>query len=115
MAKILVNTKRYCHLIDESEIVFCKSKYGKTIIVLTSSKEISVYKSLQFLHQQLNKETFIFTHRAYIINLIYLESIHHQPTLHVEMINGQEIPIASVREKEVIELVNKNLKTQIIK
>lgn len=113
MAKIVLNTPRYCHLIDETEIVYCKSAKHKTCFFLVSGKEIAVSRPLQFFRDQLSEAIFIYTHRAYIINLKHLESIHAKPRLHAAMDNNHRVPVALGRKKEVMNQISKKLNTEI--
>lgn len=77
--------------VDSRNICYIKAEHVYNILHLANGEEISVRISSSELEEMLQGVGFVRTHRAYIVNLAYVDRIHERTII----VDENEIPISS--------------------
>lgn len=113
MGKLVLNTPQYCHLINETELVYCKHKNGYTHFFIKSKGEIKIRKPLAWFAKQLTDNLHMYTHRCFLVNRNQIESYHPKTHSYLTMSNGHQVPVSLRRKKELIQFIQKTHTVQI--
>lgn len=92
---IIIDTVDYCILVDVRDIIYIES-LGEGCCIYTNSSNYIRKETLKYWLNRLPKNTFVQTHRAFVVNL---ESVYKIETTHVHLKNGNDIPVSFRRRK----------------
>ncbi len=98
--RIVLKTLEAYHIIDEKEILFCKSEGNYTTFYLESKKDIMISKPLKKAMELISGSNFVRSHQSYIVNLDYVDKYLSDGYLIVKNI---KIPVASRRRELLLE------------
>jgi DNA-binding LytR/AlgR family response regulator len=85
------------HKIDQNSILYLKA-FDNYCYVYTSSKHYLVPHTLKHMAEQLNKDTFIKTHRSYWVNVNHIDSIG----INELVLKTEPIPISASQKSLVL-------------
>lgn len=114
MGKIIVDTPKFCHVINKDDIVYCQSRKGQLYIFIRDGSNLNISTSISDFKIQLNDPRFICPYKGYLVNINYVRSFQCMPRLHLILLNGNKIPISISRKKTIIQAIQKNSKTLTI-
>ena len=83
-----------------SNILYFESSDRK-VVIKTDVGEESFYGSLNKVQEQLKNQGFIMLHKSYLVNYSFIKSFRPD---HLLMTNGQQIPIAKSKKREISRL-----------
>lgn len=91
MKKIIINSQNNIKLLEQMDILFCKSDNCYTTYHLKNSAQFTVCKSLTRTIEALNPSIFIKISQSYVINMNYIDSIDKKNKI-IELTNNDRIP-----------------------
>lgn len=103
--KIVLRTLDAMHLINISDILFCKNSNSYTTFYLDSGEKIMVSKGIGFYEEILTESGFFKPHQSYLVNLQHVTKVDKTDGGFVILHTGEEIPISSRRKKGLIQLL----------
>lgn len=87
------------HLIDLSEIIYCRADGNRTWVQLSDERLLSVNRSLKELESIFPDDFFFRTHHSNIVNLTHVCKWLKKDSGVIHMTNGHEIQVARSRRK----------------
>jgi len=105
--KIVLKTAESLHIIDISEILFCRSDNSYTTFYLEEDDEIIVSRSIKEYDDLLNEYGFFRPHQSYLVNLNHVKKIDKSDGGFIIMKNKNEIPVSIRQKKNLIRLLDK--------
>lgn len=103
---LTLKTAESIHLVQLDDIVRCKSDNSYTTVFLRDGKSIIVSRSIKDIGKQLPDSQFVRTHQSHIINFFFIKRFDRS-TLRLQLLNGQEVPVATRRKDLVLSLLEK--------
>ncbi len=103
--KIVLRTSDAIHLVEVSDIIYCKSDNSYTSFYLKDKKEILVSKSIKEFADLLEEYRFFRPHQSYLVNLNYVNKIDKSDGGFIILNNGKEIPVSMRRKAYVLQMV----------
>lgn len=94
MKKIIIHSQDLIRVIDQSEILFCKSDNCYTTIFLSDNEEHVICKSLSKTFKELDTAVFIRVNQSYVININFIKSIDKKKKT-IELIGSRVIPFTT--------------------
>lgn len=107
LKKIVLRTAEALHIVNISDILYCRSDNSYTTFHLNTSEEIIVSKSLKEYSDLLKDYSFIKPHQSYLVNLNHIKKIDKSDGGFVIMKNSLEIPVSIRQKKHLINLLEK--------
>ncbi len=107
LKKIVLRTVEAMHIIDITDIMYCRSDNSYTTFYLSNSEEIIVSRSLKEYEDLLKGYSFIRPHQSYLVNLNHVKKIDKTDGGFVIMKNSAEIPVSVRQKKHLINLLEK--------
>lgn len=104
--KIILRTSEAVHVIDISEIEYCKSDNSYTTFYLSGGEKIMVSKPMKEYDEILGECNFFRPHQSFLINLNAVKRIDKTDGGFVVLKNGSEIPISSRRKQMINDMLN---------
>lgn len=80
------------------EILYFKS-LDRRVVIRTTDNEDVFYCSLEMVEEQLKGQGFLVPHKSYLVNYRFIRSFQSNTII---MTNGEEIPIAKTKRKEIM-------------
>ncbi|MBN1969214.1 MAG: response regulator transcription factor [Candidatus Delongbacteria bacterium] len=105
--KIVLKTSDHLHLIDISDIIYCKSDNSYTTFYINNGEEIIVSKSIKEYEDLLCDYRFFRPHQSYLVNLNYAKKLNKSDGGSLVMKNKVEIPISSRKKLSLIQVLEK--------
>lgn len=105
--KIVLKTSESLHIIDISDILFCRSDNSYTTFYLIDSEKIIVSKSIKEYAELLTEYGFFRPHQSYLVNLNHVRKIDKSDGGFIIMKNKKEIPVSIRQKKHMIKLLEK--------
>jgi two-component system, LytTR family, response regulator len=106
-SKIVLRTLESMHLVNTSEILYCKNDNNYTTFFLSSGEKIMVSKGIVFYEEILSDSGFFRPHQSYLVNLQHVKKVDKTDGGFIILDSGKEIPISSRRKKGLIQLLEK--------
>lgn len=100
--KIVLRTSEALHLVDISNIVFCKSDNSYTTFYLDGGKEIIVSKSMKEYASLLEEFNFVRPHQSFLVNTQHISKIDKSDGGFVILNNGKEVPVSARRKQSLL-------------
>jgi len=104
--KIVLRTYEALHIVDMTDILYCRSDNSYTSFFLLSGEEITISKGLKEYVDLLQGYGFMRPHQSYLVNLDHVKKVDKALGGFVIMKNGKEIPLASRQRKKIIKLLD---------
>lgn len=106
LKKIVLKTMDAFHLVNISEILYCRSDNSYTSFFLDNGEEIVVSKGIREYIGILDEYGFFRPHQSYIVNLNFIKKVDKTDGGFIVMKNGAEIPISSRQKKYFFKLMD---------
>jgi len=98
--RIVLKTAEAHHIINEDDLVYCKSEGNYTTFYTESQEEILISKPLKYVEELLTKSSFIKCHQSYLVHKFYIEKYLKEGFL---VLKGNiQIPVSSRRKDYVL-------------
>jgi two-component system LytT family response regulator len=104
--KLVLRTQNSMHIVDISDIHFCKSDNSYTTFYLDNNEKILVSKSLKDYEGILKEYGFFRPHQSYLVNLNHIKKVDKTDHGFLIMKNKKEIPISIRQKKNLIDLLD---------
>jgi two-component system LytT family response regulator len=104
-SKIVLRTLDAMHLVNISDILYCRSDNTYTTFYLISNDNIMVSKGIAFYEDILTDSGFFRPHQSYLVNLQHVKKVDKTDGGFVILDSSEEIPISSRRKKGLIQLL----------
>lgn len=104
-SKILLHTERHTHMVESTDIAYCKADGNYTRVVLRSGEEIVISRTLKHFEDHLNGHGFFRTHRSYLINMRFVKGIEKMDGGSLVLKDNSLVPISSRKKVEVLALI----------
>ncbi len=98
--RIVLKTTEAHHIINEDDLMYCKSEGNYTTFYTTSGEEILISKPLKYVEDLLTKTSFIKCHQSYLVNKFYIEKYLKEGFLVLK--GAIQIPVSSRRKDYVL-------------
>ncbi len=103
--KLVLKTSESLHIIDISDILFCRSDNSYTTFYLINNEEIIVSKSIKEYSELLTEYGFFRPHQSFLVNLNHVKKIDKLDGGFIIMKNKKEIPVSTRQKKYLINLL----------
>ena len=103
--KLILRTSDSLHIVDISDIYFCKSDNSYTTFYFEGNEKIMVSKSLKEYESLLTEYGFYRAHQSFLVNLNHIKKVDKTDGGFVIMKNKKEIPVSLRQMKKLIELL----------
>jgi two-component system LytT family response regulator len=97
--RIVLKTLEAYHIINEKDILYCKSEGNYTTFFLKDKKNIMISKPLKKAMDLISESNFVRPHQSYLVNLDYVDKYLPEGYL---IIGKIKIPVASRRKELVV-------------
>lgn len=101
--KIVLKTLENVYIVNEDDIMFCKSDGNYTTFYTKNSEKILISKPIKKVEELLSEEIFIRSHQSYIVNKTHVSRYNKKGIL--IMNSNDKIPVSSRRKDYVIEKI----------
>lgn len=105
--RLVLKTAESVHIVDISEIMFCRSDNTYTSFFLDSGQEILVSRSIKEYDELLNNYGFFRPHQSYLVNLSFVRRLDKADGGFIIMKNKHEIPVSSRRKKQLMHFLDR--------
>ncbi len=105
--KIVLRTTEAMHIIDVSDIIYCKSDNTYTTFYLLDKKKILISKPIKEYAEILEDYNFLRPHQSYLVNLNCIKKVDKTDGGFIIMNNGSEIPISSRKKQSLMQVLSK--------
>ncbi|MEA1875323.1 MAG: LytTR family DNA-binding domain-containing protein [Bacteroidota bacterium] len=105
--KIILKTTQDIHLVDISDIAYCKSDNTYTSFYLASGQRIVVSTPLKNYDEMLSDYQFFRPHQSFIVNLNQVTKIDKTDGGFLVMKDGTEIPISQRRKASLLQILDR--------
>ena len=105
MQRITLNTVDAIHIIQVSNIIYCKSNNSYTTFYLTNQAPIMVSQSLKDVEKQLHKSSFIRPHQSYLVNPIHIVKVSKTNNYAIILSDKSTIPTSTRKRKEIMQIL----------
>ncbi|WP_282030499.1 LytR/AlgR family response regulator transcription factor [Winogradskyella eximia] len=105
--KLVLRTQNSMHIVDISDIHFCKSDNSYTTFYFKDGEKILVSKSLKDYESLLKEYGFFRPHQSYLVNLNHIKKVDKTDHGFIIMKNKKEIPISTRQKKNLIDLLDR--------
>jgi len=105
--KIMLRTTNAMHLVNVTDILYCKNDNSYTTFFLDSNEKIMVSKGIVFYEEILSEFGFFRPHQSYLVNIQHVKKIDKTDGGFVILNSNDEIPVSSRRKKGLIALLDK--------
>lgn len=105
--KLVLKTSDSIHIVDISDILFCKSDNSYTTFFIHENEKIIVSKSIKEYDELLCEYGFFRPHQSYLVNLNHVKKIDKSDGSFIIMKNKKEIPVSLRQKKNLLQLLEK--------
>jgi len=104
--KLVLRTAESLHVVEVSDIYFCKSDNSYTTFYFYDEEKILVSKSLKDYETLLNDYGFYRAHQSYLVNLNHIKKVDKSDGGFIIMKNKKEIPVSLRQMKKLVSLLS---------
>lgn len=104
--KLVLRTQNSIHIVDISDIHYCRSDNSYTTFYLNNHENILVSKSLKDYESLLKAYGFFRPHQSFLVNLNHIKKVDKTDHGFIIMKNKKEIPISIRQKKNLIDLLD---------
>mgnify|MGYP006293998821 CR=1 FL=1 len=90
---------------DPGEICFLEAKRHYTLMIMKNNEKHEITLSLRQIHERLDSNNFIRTHRSYVVNVNHICRVKGAFEL-LKLATKDEIPVSRQRRPEVRKVLN---------
>lgn len=105
--KIVLRTAEAMHIVDVSDIIYCKSDNTYTTFYLAEGLEILVSRSIKEFAEMLEEYNFIRPHQSYLVNLNFVKMVDKSDGGFIILTTGTNIPISTRRKHSLMQILDK--------
>lgn len=105
--KLVLRTSDSMHIVDISDIYFCKSDNSYTTFYFQEDDNIVVSKSLKDYESLLAEHDFFRAHQRYLVNLNHIKKVDKTDGGFIIMKNKKEIPVSQRQMKKLVGLLER--------
>lgn len=105
--KIVLRTTEAIHIIDISDIIYCKSDNTYTTFYIANQKEILISKPLKEYTELLEEFNFIKPHQSFLVNLNFIKMVDKSDGGFIILNNNTEIPVSTRRKQSLMKVLDK--------
>ncbi len=98
--RIVLKTSDAHHIINEDDLMYCKSEGNYTTFFTKDEDQIMISKTLKKTEELLTETTFIKCHQSYLVNKFYIAKMLSDGYLILN--NKTKIPVSSRRKEHVL-------------
>ncbi len=102
-AKIVLRTQNALHLVNVTDILYCKNDNSYTTFFLTTGENIMVSKGIVFYEEILTESGFFRPHQSFLVNLFHISRVDKNDGGFVVLDTHDEIPISLRRKKALLQ------------
>lgn len=106
-SRIILPSQKELHVVEISDIMFCRSNEGYTTFFLTGGNKIVTSKHLKAYEDLLPVELFTRVHQSYLVNNLYIKQYLRRGLLVLK--DGSKVPVSDAKKDDVKRLLQKNL------
>ncbi len=107
LKKIVLRTADALHLVDLSNVIYCKSDNSYTTFYLSGGENVIVSKSIRDYTELLSDYGFFRPHQSYLVNLNFVKKVDKADGGFIVMHNNVEIPLSIRQKKHLLNLLEK--------
>ncbi len=105
--KLVLRTNDSMHILNISEIIYCKSDNSYTTFYTSDGEHIMVSKSIKEYDELLCEYGFLRPHQSYLVNLNYVKKIDKTDGGFIILKNKKEIPVSIRQKKSIIKSLDR--------
>lgn len=105
LTKIMLRTLNTMHLVNISDILYCKNDNSYSTFFLVSDEKIMVSKGISFYEEILTNSGFYRLHQSFLVNLHHVKKLDKTDGGFVILDSGKEIPVSTRRMKGLIQFL----------
>ncbi len=98
--RIVLKTSNAHHIINEDDLMYCKSEGNYTTFFTKNNEKILLTKTLKSTEELLTESIFIKCHQSYLVNKFYVSKILSDG--YIILNNKTKIPVSSRRKEHVL-------------
>jgi DNA-binding LytR/AlgR family response regulator len=102
-----IDTADAIHIVDISDIIYCKSENNYTYIYLMGENKLVVSRTLKEFDELLGEVSFLRVHQSYLINSNQIDYFDKKEGGAVVMKNGNKIPVSFRKKEQLLQLIQK--------
>jgi len=95
-------------MVDNNEILYCKSEGNYTHVVMKEGKVHLVSKNMKSIVSVMPKQHFLRVHKSYVVNTNYILEYIRGDGGELIMLNNKNIPVSRAHKAELLETLNIN-------
>lgn len=103
--KLVLKTMDSLHIVDASDILFCRSDNSYTTFHLADNEKIMVSRSIREYEELLSGHGFFRPHQSFLVNLNHVKKIDKSDGGFIIMKNKKEIPVSIRQKKRLIQML----------
>lgn len=103
--KVVLKTTEALHIVNISDVLFCKNDNSYTTFFISSGEQIMVSKGIREYADLLSDYGFFRPHQSYLVNLNHVKKVDKAIGGFVVMNNAMEIPVSSRQKKPLLDLL----------
>lgn len=107
MQRITLNTVDALHIIQVSDILYCKSNNSYTTFYLTNHKPITVSQSIKEIEKQLGESAFLRPHQSFLVNPIHVVKVSKTNNYSILLSDQSIIPTSTRKRKQILQILLK--------
>lgn len=108
--KLIVSTYEGTYYIDPNDVIYIQADSSYSTVIFKNANPLVVAKSLKEFEELLTSPNFFRNHHSFLINLNFVRKYTRTEGGSVEMINGDQIPLARRKKNEFSDLMKKVVK-----
>jgi len=105
--RISLSTIDAIHLVQIQDILYCKCDNSSTTFHLTNHAPIVVSRSIKEVEKQLGPANFFRSHQSYLVNINHIKEINKSENYSILLSDDSQIPTATRKRKEIIQILLK--------
>lgn len=110
--RIILHTSESIHLIDISDILYCKSNNSYTTFYTANNEPVVVSKNMKDCENYLAVHGFFRPHQSYLVNLAHLRRIDKTNGFTIILTGNKQIPTSTRKKKELLQILQNELRFQ---
>ena len=103
--KITLKTSDSIHILNISDIIYCKSDNNYTEFHLSNSKKILISNTLKHYENMLRDLQFVRSHQSYLVNINHILTYEKRDGGYLVVSNNDQIPVSVSKKQTVIQIL----------
>jgi two-component system LytT family response regulator len=101
-AKLALPTMEGLEFVPIGEILYCKSDSNYTHVLKKDGSSTLVSRSLKYISEMMDENTFVRIHQSYLININHIERYLKGQGGEVVMSNGKHLPVSRSKKEDLL-------------